>query len=422
MVELDAALLRNKKPVLPPGHSQGVTSFALCGLGGVGKSQIAIEYAHSRKGQFNAVFWVSADSSAKLDESYEQLAIAMGLLEAGDARDFVISRSIFLEWLSTPHGERQNSGADSFPASEALHWLMVLDNADNLKNLQDFWPTGNSGSILITSRDPLAKSYAHLSSGLGLQPFNVTETATLLQKLSGNPVARPTEEISLQTLSQHLGGLPLAIAQFAATIKYRDLTYEEILGVLLGDNLFMNLQKLKLTQEGDTGTYNDALATTWTFSQLTPPVTRLLELLAILDPDSIQESIVAPDEDLDVLPDYPSSKDAYYEARKDLWKSSLIIRNKPLQQLSLHRLTQDVARARMSKTRLLETFEFALKLLWKAWPKGPHVFAHVTTTWKAAEAVYPHIRWLHLLFKSQKLYMGSKIECELARMIQKGGW
>lgn len=363
-----------------------------------------------------------ADSPAKLDEAYEQVAIAMGLLEPGDAKDLVISRSILLEWLSSPHAKPRQAASEVVPNPVAPHWLLIFDNADNLADLQDFWPSGRSGSILITSRDPLAKTFMHpnLVRGVALEPLEPLEAQQLLRNLTGNDAATASEEESTETLARLLGRLPLVIVQIAAKIRRQDLTFGDMVDMVTNDKVFVDLHKLRLEQVGRT--YDESLAMTWAFSGFSASATRLLELLSILDPDSIAESIIMLPLAEGIPSDYPPTTEDYYFARTELWKSSLVSRNKTLQQLSLHRLTQEVVRAHMSENRFQETFAFALSLLWRAWPQGPHAFSHVTSTWKAAEKVYSHIKWMHLLSQSRNSDLGSKVEIDLGGLLQKAGW
>jgi hypothetical protein len=421
---IDKALLpSNRSSVKDSNVSQGTCSFALCGLGGVGKTQIAIEFAHSRKGSFDAVFWAQADGTAKLDESYQKMAIELGLLDVIDAGDLVISRNVMMQWLSAPHANSSIS-TETFPEIKEIYWLLVLDNADDLEDLQDFWPITPNGSILITSRDPLAKSYTRLSDGINLQPFESEDAAALLNKLSGNKDTLPTEKKALESLTRRLGGLPLAIVQFAAIIKRRDLTYEEILEMVNEEKAFVDLQKLKLKTVGDSDI--DSLADIWAVENLAPPVIRLLELFSVLDPDGIHEFLLTsettkdPDTSKFQLEDFPETKSSYYEARTELWKCSLIVRNKQLQQLSLHRLTQDVVRARMPDKRLQETFCLALQLLSQAWPED--WMAHKTAEWTLIERLTPHVTKLHTIYETRPASVTVGTERELARLLQMTGW
>ena len=136
-VEMDEALI-------PPFHgsptgstllgSQVCRCFALCGLGGIGKTQLAVEYGYSRRKTFDAIFFIQADGTAKLDESYRAAAVALNLLDASDSGDLVISRNLFVQWLSNPYTQSTTS-PKSFPETKEIYWLLIMDNADKLDDL-----------------------------------------------------------------------------------------------------------------------------------------------------------------------------------------------------------------------------------------------------------------------------------------------
>ena len=390
----------------------------------MGKTQIAIEFAYSRRNKFDAVFWARADGTMKLDQSYQKIAIELGLLDAVDAADVVISRNVLMQWLSNPHAQSSTS-VEFFPGTKDIYWLLVLDNADELVHLQDYWPIGSNGSILITSRDPLAKSFRQ-GTGEDVQCFGSTDAAALLNKISENNDRAPTEKKALDSLTLRLGGLPLIIVQVARIIKRQANTYEEFLGILKGESAFMDLKSYELRQDEDT--VKSLLLALWAVEDLAPQVICLLELYSVLDPDGIPDSLLTFEiaNDLGspkfVLEDFPKTKLSYYEARTELWKSSLIVRNKKLQQLSLHRLTQDVVRAHMSDDRLQDTFSLALQLLSQAWTEGAEWMTHKKTTWDLIVKLVPHVVKLYSIYKARPASVTMQTERELARLVQMTGW
>jgi hypothetical protein len=128
-------------------------SFALCGFGGLGKTQIATRYAFAREKDFDAIFWIQADEVGKLYKSFHDIAKALGLVDEGDQSDMVVSRDKVLQLLFNP---RKQQPAAANPAGETkfTKWLMVFDNADNIDLMTEFWPSTSYGSIPVTSRDP----------------------------------------------------------------------------------------------------------------------------------------------------------------------------------------------------------------------------------------------------------------------------
>lgn len=424
-----------EKALLPPVNSSPVDHnrrksqsphfFALCGLGGIGKTQIAIEFAYSQMKEFDAVFWVQADGTAKLDESYRALAIELGLFDASGVGDQVVSRNIMMQWLSNPHAQLTGQ-SETFPEARDIFWLMVLDNADKLEDLQDFLPLGPSGSVLITSRDPLAKSFSPLVSGIDVQSFDETEAAFVLNKISGNTDTQPSERKALHMLIQRLGGLPLAIAQYGAAIKCRDLTYEETEEVVKKERWFGELEKLRLKSVGNMTEVS--VADTWAIDNLDPSTIRVLELLSVLDPDCIHESLLVYGSGILFqklgadIQDFPRDSSSYYDACTELWKRSLISRNKKTQQISLHRLTEDVVRARMSNFRLQESTWLAIRLLSDTWTEGAEWMTHKTSTWEIIDKLIPHVMKLYSIYEERPTCLGRDRERDLASLLQKTGW
>ncbi|PVH75065.1 hypothetical protein DL98DRAFT_575303 [Cadophora sp. DSE1049] len=146
------------------GNDQAITNFdvvnklppvyARCGMGGIGKTHIAVEYAYSRMSKYDAIFFLTADRKTILCKEFARVAIQLGLEEQSQANDLTVSCGIVKGWLS--HPVRSYDSPPS-PGNEAS-WLLIFDNVDSLDVLEDFWPTIGSGAVLITSRDSLARN------------------------------------------------------------------------------------------------------------------------------------------------------------------------------------------------------------------------------------------------------------------------
>lgn len=142
------------------GHE--TRTFAICGPGGMGKTQVSAEFTHLHKDRFDANFWIYADEEAKVAESFSQIALKLGLGSPNsvDARDKAITRGLVIGWLADPL--KYVDPSDERPADQA-NWLLVFDKVDNPEVLEDYWPINGPGCVLFTSRDPLAKNSAYLA-------------------------------------------------------------------------------------------------------------------------------------------------------------------------------------------------------------------------------------------------------------------
>ena len=147
-------------------------------------------------------------------------------------------------------------------------------------------------------------------------------------------------------LAARLGGLPIAITQMASMIRRRDLTFKEFLDLYEEEDN----KRVLLT---DQDKYSHTLSTIWGLEDLSSGSRRLLDVLSLLDPDNIRETLLSKHLPWKPSNDFPSTNLLYIEARKGLIKSSLVKREKEQGQLLLHRLIQDVTRTRMSAEELL---------------------------------------------------------------------
>ncbi|KAI0553925.1 tetratricopeptide repeat domain-containing protein [Xylaria curta] len=287
-------------------------------VSGIGKTEIAREFARPHRDSFDAVFWVVADEVAKLSQ--------------------IVSRDIVKGWLSNPRKHLSASEDFNQPGQSSTEatWLLIFDNADDPMILADYWPQG-SGSILITSRDPLAKSmFIRKPSGLDLGPLTQQDSLCLFNHLT--PTSDESENDTAQRIADALGGVPLAISQMAGIIYRQDLTF--LYETKFDTNLI---------------TYRHSLSTVWTFEKLKPQARQLLELCSFLDPDAVEEDLLIV---------------AFGEMLRGTEQFKKIQRDKQKQQVSVHRIVQDAILATMDSTKKLGTFDQIVRVLWADWPSS----------------------------------------------------
>ncbi|KAK2825694.1 hypothetical protein FQN49_007458, partial [Arthroderma sp. PD_2] len=405
-----AELLPSKNIVTESGGA--LRQFALCGFGGIGKTEIAREFCRRHKSSFDAVFWVVADEIAKLDHHYQQISLALGLEDSSECKSQVVSREIVKGWLSNP--QKHLSGSDEFVQSDLTRpeaiWLLIFDNADDPMTLADYWPQG-SGSILVTSRDPLAKSmFTSRPSGLDLGPLSQEDSLSLFNHLT--TISDESENETARHISDALGGVPLAISQMAGIIRRQDLTLSEFFELYTDHEEQSSLYETKF--DANLVTYRHSLSTVWAFEKLNPQARQLLELISFLDPDAIGEDLLL-EASVELLSKSTQfRKSNYIEARTDLLQSSLIQRDKQKQQISVHRIVQDVILATMDVTKKQLMFDKVVRVLWANWPsampkpsKKPELPQPKSTDgrlyvgrWPACAAIYPHVLKIHQLWSA----------------------
>ncbi|KAJ8130476.1 hypothetical protein O1611_g3151 [Lasiodiplodia mahajangana] len=358
--------------------SSGLRQFALCGLGGVGKTEIARQFALRFKDSFDAVFWVQADETAKLDRCFQEISVKLGLESADQAHSQVVSRSIVKGWLANPTKGDIAANADISShgsPNENASWLIIFDNADDPKLLRDYWPDG-PGSVLVTSRNPSAKQLFSIeSSGVNLEPFGDEDGGALLLQLTESeesPEGAPEEDAEsiARRISHDLAGLPLALAQMAGIIRRDKLSLGEFLSLYQHRDKRSTLFSTKL--DGGLHTYPHNVATVWTFDKLSEESKVLLRVASLLDPDTIQKGILFAGMTT-LLPGNSFSGAQFSNTLIELLQVSLLRQDWgsndfPEVRISVHRLVQDTVLATTLATDISSAAEALIDILWKEWP------------------------------------------------------
>lgn len=394
---IDKALLPEKYSRLS-SRQRGLRTFTLCGLGGVGKTQIAVEYIFSRRSQYDAIFWVQADKKEKLATAYNHIAIQLGLETKESSNDSATSRDLVKSWLAEPI-----QSTSPFEVKVAK-WLLVFDSADKPDEIKEaFWPQDGQGSVLITSRDPMAKTNFYFGdSGIDLQTLLVDDAVKLLRSLLQQE-SDPASEQNLVDIVEKLDCFPLAIVQMAGVIRRRSLSLAEFLDVYSEEVERSELHQLKVgTQQG----YGLTLSSVWAIEDFGSAAYWILSVISLLDPDCIQEEILytwAPGEE---LPDFPQSKRAYLRNLAELLQSSIVHRDSDQNELSIPRVVQDVVRSqlRQSEDSLSMVFEVTAKLLSSVWPfvtrKVGYPYADRIDRWGQCDKILPHILRIRQTFET----------------------
>lgn len=379
----------------PESNDPNLSMFALCGPGGIGKTQVATEFVHTSKDHYEAIFWVQADEHSKLSQGYTNIATKLRLVleDSVDAQDPVVVRELVKGWLSNPVQTYKQQENEPKLAS----WLLIFDNVDDPDILDEFWPfdyTG-AGALLITSRDPLAKTYIYSdNSGLTLPPFTTDEATSFLLKLTRRE-REEAERVSGGAVAERLGGLPLALTQMAGVIERRELSFSEFLRVFEEEDTRSKFFKLQVGNTKVRSGYEHTLDTVWALEKLNKSSAILLDVMSLLDPDDISELILQSALSEVNTEGYPQTEAAYQEARTQLLQSSLIIRDRTANRITVHRLVQDGARSKMTAERFEVVFSLAVDLLYSVWPFENFSFGHGVSRWAKCAQLFPHVIHLH---------------------------
>jgi tetratricopeptide (TPR) repeat protein len=169
---------------------------ALDGLGGVGKTQLALGFVWQHHKGYNGVAWFNAESQERLTEDYIRLGLELNIIHRND-KDAIEKRALLVKsWLEV---------------SKRAGWLLVYDNAPNYKAIGELLPT-KGGKVLVTSR--YAKGWPQ--DNIQVNVFTPSESRTYIEKTLGGK-ALDTKQVN--QLAKTLGHLPLALAQACAYIQ-----------------------------------------------------------------------------------------------------------------------------------------------------------------------------------------------------------
>ncbi len=177
---------------------------ALRGMGGVGKTQLAIEYAHRFADSYEVAWWVNSGQSGLIGDQFAELGAALGCVDA-DARIEVVRSAV--------HAELRRRS----------QWLLVFDNAYSAADIRPWLPGGN-GHVLITSRE---RGWEEIAAPIAVDILARVESVAMLQ----DRVAGLTEA-DADRLAAGLGDLPLALAQAAGFMNDTGIEVEEYISLL----------------------------------------------------------------------------------------------------------------------------------------------------------------------------------------------
>lgn len=396
--EMDSYLCPHDTHLDSSAYPSELKTYAICGPGGMGKTQLAAEFALTHANVFDVVLWMRADTHAKLDADFNAAAVELGLVEEGstDAKDLAVTRELLKGWLNRPFRVHQES--DNASTNHAS-WLLVFDNADTREVLADFWPIdGSVGSVLITSRDPLARTQSYrVERGVNLLPFSEDDSADLLLQLTERQ--DEGDRVTAAAVGQKLAGFPLAIAQMAGLILRQELSFTEFLQRYEEEHEHHNLFEFRFEPRPGAIVYEHTIATVFSLENLTKGVA-LLEVLSMMDSD-VCEDVLEPSLNDKRLAGFPKNATEYQQARYELLGSSLITRNRKTKTLSINHMVQDAACARMSSYRFVPVFRHAVRLLTRQWPGSGYNLRQDNRRWKQCEMLSPHALRLKDRFSKQ---------------------
>jgi tetratricopeptide (TPR) repeat protein len=320
------------------GNDPETRKQVLHGVGGVGKTHVALEYVYRHREHYDLVWWLPAEDESALAVAYAKLVQALGGHAPVDATPDELC-------------ELLQSRLKRFG-----RWLLVFDNAASAAALQGHVPNpGGHGAVLITSRDP---NWRGTAQPFCLRVFERPDSVAFLKKRTDR---NETPAIA-QRLAQALGDLPLALEQAGALIAEAQITYAHYL------SRFEDHWAELLRSGRTSGEYPDTVAMTWELGfrqleQTVPMAAALLNVCAYFAPVDISRAFLtqaggALPRPLSTAVETPVGLNALVSA---LTRYSLVAANE--KSLSVHRLIGALTRDRLPEDHQRNWCGIALRMM-----------------------------------------------------------
>ena len=405
------AELRRRLDAAPSTATALVTRQAIYGLGGIGKTRLAIEYAWQHEADYTALLFVTGETPESLNANLAALVRVLHLPEQ-QATEQTLQVEAVLAWVASHPG-----------------WLLILDNVDThdaAAAVEKLLPRLRAGHVLVTSRQ---SNWSAAVQPLELDVLDEVSSVEFLLERTNAP--RDSESLSAATaLAHELGGLALALEQASAYVLKKRITLAEYLTRWQAHQAAVQeWYDERLMQ------YPRSVAVTWqtTLDQLQPGEVALLNVLAWLASEPIplllleskesgvlwREGIAAPD-----LGQAPDDSVTLLDALATLADFSMVKWKSGSDEATVHRVVQEILRNRQPKSARREWLTLSLRLLMAAEPGDPQE----VPSWPRWDRLRPHIAFaiqladeltiteptsllmshIGLLFLSKALYAGAE--------------
>ncbi|RKS06937.1 tetratricopeptide repeat protein [Nocardiopsis sp. Huas11] len=352
--------------------------YLLAGGGGIGKTQIATEYAHRFRDDYDLIWWIPATTLSDIQQSYLRLARYLGIGE--DTGNLEKTAQSVREVLETD--------------PDVGHWLLVLDDVGDLDQLNGAeLPTNGPGDIIITSRD---QSWipSGRSEGSVVPSLTPEESIALLRKVC--PQGLEEDEHALR-IAERLEHLPLALAQVGAYLRDSLMSVDDFLDLL--QNKFDDL----VTHVEPDDTYPRPLAAAWNMQlddlrrgagsdrPLKRMVREFVQLCSFFAPLPLSRTLFHRARGLSTNPDLARILGNEMELSRVLRyvsRHSLAELNRTNHTFQLHVTFQSVVQGTLDDEARVRYRDLAHRLLAQSDPLGPEL----PLNWPEYQLLFTHVR------------------------------
>lgn len=353
-------LLSNLRKALETRSAASVLPQTLHGMGGVGKTQLAVEFVYRYSDQYDVVWWIAAEQQSLVLQSLFDLSRRLGLPQTEDMRQ---TATMVMDALATT----------------PLRWLLVYDNALNPDDITGLVPSAG-GHVILTSRN---QTWASVWDAIEVNVFDRPESVELIRK-RGNVITREDAD----TLAAKLGDLPLALDQAASWQKATGMPVAEYL------ELFDHHVR-ELLDEGRPATYPTTVAAfvNIAFERLrvdAPAVAQLLELFAFLGAEPLSVSLLKAAKNSNVSQPLAGVLRDSIKLNRTIraLRQFGLARVGGDQSIQVHRLVQLVLRDGLSEDLAEQSRRNAQAIISAANPEAPNE----SSSWPIYALIEPHLQ------------------------------
>ena len=330
---------------------------AFSGLGGIGKTQTAVEFAYRHKENYSQILWVKAESQQSLTSDFAQLATMLNLAEQKAQDQEEVIKAV-QRWLQQ-HDQ----------------WLLIFDNADELNLIHPFLQGLQSGHVLLTTRAQATTIFNRV------EVKELPNDEAILFLLRRAKLVDPNE-ITLENVPQNLhkqalgivtelAALTLALDQAGAYIEENQCGLDVYLEIYKTHGIEL-LKERGLFAPG----HPDPVATTWALSyqkieEANPAAAELLRFCSFLSPDAIPEELITQgaSEFGEILGPVAKDHHLFNKAIGDILKYSLIHRDMNTKTFDIHRLVQAVIQNSLNEETKIPWIEQVIRAMNLVFPE-----------------------------------------------------
>ena len=318
-------------------------------MGGIGKTQTAIEYAYRYREKYSHVFFINAATADALLSGCVAVASLLYLPEVEQQDQNVVVDAVRY-WLSA-HSE----------------WLLIVDNVDDLEVVRAWLPASGHGHTILTIR---TSALGDVAEPVVIEQFQAEDGALLLLRRARKIGTNGTLDVALSAdievalaISNEVDGLPLALDQAGAYIEETSCSLIEYLHLYKDKG-----QELRAMRGNISNHASISVTFALAFQQVeetSPATAELLRICAFLAPDDIPEEMLTAGADIvgDAFSGAVSDAIGFGKVLRVGIHSALLSRNGMAATISIHRVVQEVLKDQFSPGEQLELAERAIKVV-----------------------------------------------------------